>query len=161
MLAFTNFSFSAPKENLTVSVTANMSFIDPIVITENSALQFGSLSIAMATNDTITIGTDDSLGGDTQLVISGGQSAADLTVTSSSTANINILISSIVDGPGYSLSNFICEYNSGTPTACGGVGFNVSAAPSAPLKIGATLTGNGLDTVGVANGSFDVVINYQ
>ena len=137
-----------------------MSFIDPIVITENSALQFGVLSIAMVANNTITIGTNDSLGGDTQLIIGGSPAAADLTVTSTSSATVNIMVTAIVNGPGYSLGNFICAYNSGSPTACGGIGYNVSAASSAPLKIGATLTGNGSDTVGPANGSFDVVINY-
>jgi len=137
-----------------------MSFIDPIIITENSPLQFGILSVAMVANDSITIGTDNSLGGATNLIISGSQSAADLTVTSTSSASLNIAITSIVNGGGYSLSNFICQYNSGTPTACGGVGYNVAAVPSAPLKIGATLTGDGTDTVGTANGSFDVVINY-
>lgn len=138
-----------------------MSFIDPIVITENNPLQFGILSVAMVANNTITIGTDDSLGGDTQLIIGGNQAAADLTITSTTAANITIAVTSVVNGSGYTLSNFLCEYNAGTPTACDGIGFSVTSVSSAPLKIGATLTGNGSDTVGVANGSFDVVVNYQ
>lgn len=152
---------AAPKENTTVSVTATMSFIDPIVITENNPLQFGVLSVAMAANDSITIGTDDSLGGSTQLIINGNQAAADLTVTSGSTASITIAVSAIVNGAGYNLHDFMCAYNSGPPTACDGIGFNVTSVASAPLKIGATLTGNGSDSVGLAYGSFDVTINYQ
>jgi hypothetical protein len=36
-----------------------------------------------------------------------------------------------------------------------------TSAASAPLRIGATLTGNGLSTPGIANGSFEVTIAYQ
>lgn len=143
-------------------VTVTMSFIDPITITEVNPLQFGSLDVNMANNDTIIIAPDGSVTDTQGNVIGGTQAAAQLTVTASASMAITILVDNVSSANGYSLGTWMCNYDSaGTDSACDGSGYSETAVTSATLLIGATLTGNGTASAGPDNSTFDVTITYQ
>ena len=140
-------------------VTVGMDFVDPITITENGSLRFGLLDQALNT-ETIIIAPNSSVSGTgTGLILGGTQAAASLTVTASASQTLTILIDTIVSGTGYALSAFVCNYNSGTDTACNS--YTPTSVASATLLIGATLTGDNLAVAGAANGSFNVTVAYQ
>lgn len=143
------------------SVNAEVEFVSPITITENNALQYGLLDVNMANAETVVIGTDDSVTDAGSNVMGGSQAAADLTVAATAAQSITILVDSVSSGSGYALGTFLCSYNGGTDTACDGGGMSATSVASAVLEIGATLTGDGLASVGVANGSFNVTVSYQ
>ena len=141
------------------NVVAQVTFADPVSIVEVNSLQFGIIDHVLNT-ETIILGTDDSVSGTgSGLVIGGTQAAAELTITAEVSQVLTILIDTIVDGTGYALSAFVCNYNGGTDTACNSL--TPTAVASAPLLIGATLTGDNLAVPGPANGSFNVTILYQ
>ena len=142
-------------------VTVEVTFVDPITITEVSALQYGLLDQLLAGAETVVIAPDSSLTDLSGRVVGGTQAAADLTVTATELTTINILVDNIVNGTGYTLATFMCDYNTGADTACDGAGFNVTSIASATLRVGVTLTGDGLAVAGEANGSFDVTVSYQ
>ncbi len=140
-------------------VTVGMNFVDPVTITENGSLRFGLLDQTLNT-ETIIIAPNSSVSGTgTGLILGGTQAAANLTVTASASLTLTILIDTIVNGTGYALSAFVCNYNSGTDTACNS--YTPTSAASATLLIGATLTGNNLAVAGAADGSFNVTVAYQ
>lgn len=156
----------APLTNLFAanpeSVTAEVTFVDPITITENNALQFGLLSSALANAETVAVATDDTVTDASSRVIGGTQAAADLTVASTPTQAITVLVDNIVNGAGYTLATFVCSYNGAASAGCDGAGLNVaSSVASATVLIGATLTGDGTAVAGVKNGTFDLTVSYQ
>jgi hypothetical protein len=141
------------------NVVAQVTFADPVTIVEVNSLQFGIIDHVLNT-ELIILGTDDSVGGSgAGLVLGGTQAAAELTVDGEASQVLTILIDGIVDGTGYALSAFVCSYNGGADTACNSL--LPTAVASAPLLIGATITGDNLATPGPANGSFNVTILYQ
>ncbi len=141
-------------------VTVSMDFVDPITITEIGSLRYGVLDQVLNT-ETIIIAPDSTVSGTgTGLILGGTQAAANLTVTASASLTLTILIDTIVDGTGYALSAFMCNYDTdASDTACNS--YTPTAVGSATLLIGATLTGNNLATPGAANGSFNVTVAYQ
>lgn len=141
----------------TEPVNAEVQFVSPVSIVENNALQFGLLDVGLANLETVVIATDSSVTDAGSNVVGGTQAAADLTVSATAGQSINISISSIVNGTGYALGSFTCDYNSTGSGACGAE----TSVASGSLTIGATLTGDGAAVAGTANGSFDVVIDYQ
>jgi hypothetical protein len=142
-------------------VMVEVEFVEPITITEMNALQFGLVDTNIATGDIVTIATDGTVTADTGSRLLGGlQNAAALTVTATAGAAINILVDNVSSAAGYTLGGFQCEYNGVITGACEGAGLTTSAAGTAPLTIGATLTGVTGAPVGSANGSFDVTVAY-
>ena len=141
----------------TENVNAEVTFVSPVSIVENNPLQFGLLDAGLANAETVVIATDDSVTDAASNVLGGAQAAADLTVAATAGQSINISISSIVNGTGYALGSFTCNYDGNGSGACGAE----TSVASATLEIGATLTGDGNAVAGAANGSFDVVIDYQ
>ncbi len=140
-------------------VTVGMNFVDPVTITEIGSLRYGVLDQVLNT-ETIIIAPNSSVSGTgTGLILGGTQAAANLTVTASASLTLTILIDTIVDGTGYALTAFVCNYNSGTDTACNS--YTPTSATSATLLIGATLTGDNLAVAGAADGSFNVTVAYQ
>ena len=141
------------------NVVAQVTFADPVTIVEVNSLQFGIIDHVLNT-ETIILGTDDSVGGTgSGFVLGGTQAAAELTIDAEASQTLTILIDGIVDGTGYALSAFVCKYNGGADTACNSL--TPTAVASAPLLIGATITGDNLAVPGAANGSFNVTILYQ
>lgn len=141
------------------TVTAQVTFADPVTITTVASLQFGVIDQVLNT-ETIIIGTDDSVSGTgTGLILGGTQAAAELTVGATASQTLTILVDNIVNGTGYTLGTFVCSYNGGADTACNSL--TPTSVASAPLEIGATLTGDNNAVPGAANGSFRVTIAYQ
>ena len=147
------------------SVTADITFVDVITITENSALVYGLVDDALANTETIIVSTASAVSGTGAARVIGTPAAANLTVTATAGQPVSILVNSISSGTGYALSAFTCDYNGGATTGtCSGTSLDVaSPVASATLLIGATLTGDGNAAASSsgADGSFNVSVNYQ
>ncbi len=148
---------AANPETVAVQVT----FVEPIAISEANALQFGSLDQSLADLESVTIAPDSAVTDPAGRVEGGPQAAASLTVTATPGQAITIQVESVVPGAGYSLTDFRCNYDSGTDTACDGEGYSGTSVGSGALLVGATLIGDGTAVAGAADGSFDVTISYQ
>ena len=144
-------------------VVVEVEFVDPITVTEQNPLQYGLLDQNLASGETVTISPADptTVSGDTGRVLGGTQAAADLDITATAGHPITILVDNITSNTGYTLATFMCNYASGTDTACDGVGYVETSVASTKLYVGATLTGDGFAVVGVYNGGFDVTVAYQ
>ncbi len=141
------------------NVVAQVTFANPITIAEVNSLQYGTLDHNLNTQ-TIIINPDSTLGGTgTAFVIGAPPAAANLTIGADIGLALTILVDNIIDGTGYALTAFMCNYdNDAGDTACNS--YNPTSVASATLLIGATLTGDNLAVPGAANGSFDVTITY-
>ncbi len=156
-LSFTAGLVAANPETVPVRVT----FVDPIAINETNALEFGSVDQNLASSESVSIAPDSTVTDPADRVEAGPQAAASLTVTATPGRAISIQVDSVDSGAGYSLSDFRCNYNSGTDSACDGSGYSETSVDSGTLNVGATLAGDGTATAGDADGSFDVTITYQ
>jgi len=146
------------------NVVAEVTFVAAITISEQGSLKFGLLDVAMANLEAVIIAPNDNLTDDDSNVISGTQEAADLTITATVGAPINILIDNVLPASpvNYDLGTWMCEYDALSAQACDSGGWNVASA-TAPglLRVGVTLTGNGTGTAGTDNSTFDVTVIYQ
>ena len=155
-----SFASGVPAAN-PETVPVRVSFVDPIAISELNALEFGSLDQNLATSESVTVAPDSTVTDPADRVEAGPQAAASLTITATPGRAVTIQVDSVAPGAGYSLSDFSCNYNSGTDAACDGAGYSETSAASGTLNVGATLTGNGTATAGAADGSFEVTVTYQ
>ncbi len=157
--ALTGLMLATAAHSAVENVVAQVKFANPVTITPVNALQFGIIDHVLNT-ETIIIGTDDGLSGTgAGLVLGGTQAAAELTIAAEASQVLTILIDTILPGVGYALSAFVCNYDTGTDTACNS--YTPTAVASAPLLIGATLTGDNLATPGNRDGTFNITIAYQ
>ena len=159
-LCFGN-AHAANPENL----AAGVEFVAPITMAAVNGLDFGLIDEALNL-ETIIIGTDNAQSGTIAagLLLGGTIEAAEVTVTATTGTAINILVDTIVDGTGYALSAFQCDYNGGGTTGtCSGGGLDIASAAAGGITvlIGATLTGDNAASAGNADGSFDVTAAYQ
>jgi hypothetical protein len=149
---------NAETENVAVLVE----FVAPIVLTEESALSFGTLDVTAEATDTVTIDPDDTVTDASNIVLGGTQSAASLTVEAGNgVQDMSIQIQNVTPGAGYSLASWSCEYagvNIGDCSSAQTIAQG-NVQTSTTLDIGATLTPDG-PSAGNADGSFDVVIAY-
>ena len=151
-----------------VPVRVQVTFVDPVAISEVGALQFGSLSQHLADQESVTvasIGTmsdpaDYAMGGAKTVVRGAPQAAASLTVKAAPRQSITILVDGASPGAGYSLTDFRCSYNGGSDTDCDGEGYSETSVTNGTLRVGATLMGDSTAAAGAANGSFDVTVIY-
>ena len=144
-----------------VTVPVRVTFVDPIAINEVNALQFGSVDQNLASSESVSVAPDSTVTDPADRVEGGPQAAASLTITATPGQAITIQVDSIAPGAGYSLTDFSCNYNSGTDAACNGSGYSETSVASATLNVGATLTGDGTAVAGPADGSFEVTVVYQ
>ena len=160
--AFAGFLFAGSANALNPEpVVAEVEWVAPVTITETNALQFGLLDVNMLNAQTVVINTDSSYLDANLNVAGGAQAAAALTVGAEAGRQINILVDLIVPNTGYTLINFVCNYDTvGPDTACSGASYLETAVASATLLVGATLTGDGAALAGVQNGSFNVTVTY-
>lgn len=142
-------------------VVAEVTFVDPVTITETNALQFGLLDAGLESGEAVVIAPDGTVTDADNRVVGGSQAAAELTVTASAAQAITILIDTVASGSGYTLGTFVCSYDGGADTACDGAGYSQTSVASAFLNVGATLTGDGTAAAGDADGSFNVTVSYQ
>ena len=151
----------AQTENVAVEVT----FVAVITIVEDFPLRFGLIDVAIPGGNTLIIAPNDALTGTgTAFSVGGTQEAADLTITATAGAGINILIDSVVlpGGADYSLGAWLCDYEAGADLPCDGVGLDIaSAVATGALRVGVTLTAIAGATAGNQDGTFDVTVTYQ
>ena len=151
-----------------VTVRVQVTFIDPVGISEVNALQFGSLSQHLADQESVTVASTGTVGdpadqfmGGAKIVVRGApQAAANLTVKAVPRQSITILVDGASPGAGYSLTDFRCSYNGGSDTACDGEGYSETSVASGTLLVGATLSGDGTAMTGAVDGSFEVTVIY-
>jgi hypothetical protein len=151
-----------------VTVRAQVTFVDPVGFSEVGALQFGSLSQHLADQESVTvasIGTmsdpaDPFMGGAKTGVRGAPQAAAKLTVKTAPRQSITILVDGASPGAGYSLTDFRCSYNGGSDTACDGAGYTETSVASGTLLVSATLIGDSTAAAGASNGTFEVTVIY-
>ena len=149
-------TFAANPEPVVVQVT----FVDPITITEVNALQFGLLDQNLAVSETVVISPLSVVTDAAGRVLGGTQAAANLTVTATAAQAITIDVTEVTEGAGYTLGSYVCSYDGGTDTACEG-GYAETSVASAALLVGVTLTGDGSAAPGTADGSINVTVSYQ
>ena len=146
-------------------ITVSVRFILPATLSpDDPNLDFGKLTENMQAGDTITIGPDGSLTDSVSRRLSTEPpKPAMLALDTNTEVSVNIKISNVASGTGYSLSNFMCNYDDGTATACDGIGMDTTTIDAAALiKVGATLTGDGNSSpAGPSNGSFDLTVSYN
>lgn len=144
------------------TVATEVQFVNPITITTGNNLQYGLVSKAIVNPETITIAASSAVT-DSNNRVSGSTRAASFIVGTTATQAMTITVNTITNGTAYTLDSFHCDYSGGVAVGtCDGAGLNVaSSTDNATLQIGATLTGNGLDVAGTANGSFDVTVSYH
>lgn len=147
---------------VTEPVVVQVSFVDPITITEVNALQFGLLDQNLANLETIalsaaepTVVTDAA-----NRVLGGTQAAAKLTVTATAGHTIVIDVDEVTEGAGYTLGSYVCKYDVGGSTACE-ASYTATSVASATLLVGVTMTGDGTAVPGAADGSINVLVTYQ
>ncbi len=143
------------------TVAVRVTFVDPVEISGASALQFGSLDQNLADLESVTVAPGGAVIDPANRVQGGTQAAASMTVTATAGQAITVHVDSVVPGAGYSLTDFRCNYNSGTDSACDGAGYSATSVTSGTLFVGATLKGDGTSVAGVADGSFEVTVSYQ
>ncbi len=146
-LSFASGVPAANPETIPVRVT----FVDPIAINETSALQFGSLDQNLASSESVSIAPDSTVTDPADRVEGGPQAAASLIITATPGRAITIQVDSINPGAGYSLTDFSCNYNTGSDAACDGSGYSETSVGSGTLNVGATLTGDGTAAAGPAD----------
>jgi len=143
-------------------VTVDMTFLDPLTITENNPLQFGLLDVNMGNNQRVTVAPDGTVSDTQNNVFGGTQAAADLTVTATASQSITILVDNVSTATGYVLQTWKCNYDAaGSDSTCDGGGYSETSVASATLLIGATLKGNGNAVAGADDSTFDVTVTYQ
>ena len=143
------------------TVAVRVTFVDPIEISEISALQFGSLDQNLADLESVTLAPDSVVTDPADRVEGGPQAAASLTITATPGHAITIHVDSVVPGAGYALTDFRCNYDAGADAVCEGAGYSGTSVAIGTLLVGATLTGDGTAVAGAADGSFDVTVTYQ
>jgi hypothetical protein len=144
-----------------LTVKAEVTFANPIGIGAVSALEFGSLNQNLADLESVTVAPDNTVTDPADRVEGGPQAAASLTVAATPGMPITILVDEVVPGAGYALTNFRCNYNTASDTACDGPGYSETSVADGTLFVGVTLIGNGNAAAGAADGSFAVTISYQ
>ncbi len=142
-------------------VVAQVTFVEPISVIEVSALQYGLLEQTFVNPDVVVIAPDSTVTDTASRVVGGLQAAANLTIAATPAYAITILVDAVVNGNGYALGSFICNYDAGLDTLCDGAGYSQTSVASASLLIGATMAADGFAVVGAADGSFNVTVTYQ
>jgi len=147
-------------------VPVEVEWIAPVAVAEDNPLQFGLLDVAMVTNETVTIDTDDSYSESTaNTVVGGTQAAAQVTVTVANSTPISILVDNVAAATYYTLGTWLCSYESAADVACD-VAYDVTSSATSStgdvVEIGATLTKNAVAATAVTDDTtFDVTVIYQ
>jgi len=142
-------------------VTVDMTFMDPITITENSPLQFGLIDVNLADLEVVRVRPNRPVVDNDNRILGGTQIAANLTVTAQVGVTISIDAGNAATATGYVLRRFRCRYNGATADGNCNAGYTTTSVASATLLVGADIRGNGNAVVGVDNSSFDVTVSYQ
>ena len=143
------------------SVTVDMTFMDPITVTENESLRFGILDVNMANLERVRVRPNGNVVDNDNNILGGTQAPADLTITAQVGSTINIDAGNAGAATGYTLRRFRCRYNGATSDSNCNAGYTATAVASATLLVGADVRGNGNAVAGADDTTFDVTITYQ
>ncbi len=143
------------------SVTVDMTFMDPITVTEIESLRFGILDSNMANLEVVRVRPNGNVVDNDNNILGGTQAPADLTSTAQVGSTISIDAGNAGTATGYTLRRFRCRYNGATSDSNCNQGYTATAVASATLLVGGDVRGNGNAVVGVDNTTFDVTITYQ
>ena len=142
------------------SVTANIRFDNPMTITKNQDIDFGSVQAGVA--DTYTIsptGVTSHSGAGAFLF--GTPQAANITISGSTTQTLNITAGGFVASAHVTPSNATCKYGA---AAAGSCTIPAAAAPGAgtTLLVGVDAAATAATTAGTAEApTFTLTINYN
>jgi hypothetical protein len=156
--------FSAPASATTESTTASATFISPIAITVNTALNFGTVLTSIGQNETLIVDTTAAVTGTGSASYLDSAAAGDASITGSDTQGVDIILNNSAANGGVSLSLFTCSYDGGAESAC-----DSTLSVAAPTSLGKTLLFGGTATFtaasysdgDTASPSFDIVVTYQ
>ena len=143
------------------AVTVDMTFMDPITITENNPLEFGLLDVNIANLEVVRVRPSGNVVDNDNNILGGTQAAANLTVTAQVGSTINIDAGNAGTATGYVLRRFRCRYNGATSDSNCNAGYTATAVSSATLLVGGDVRGNGNAVAGADDTTFDVTITYQ
>lgn len=161
---------TSPSHAVTESTSATVSFVDPITITEVTAMTFGNVSTTIADTETLILSTAGAVSGTGAGDYLAGALAGDSTVTSSTAQSLDIILQNAGQGTATNvtvdLTAFTCDYNGGAVTgSCATTLAVASPIASATLLYGSTatfgITGAGAQDNTTATPTFDIVVTYQ
>lgn len=147
--------YSAVISAASVTATASANVISPLIITENTALNFGDVAVGLTGGDVILApGGGRSVNGDAEAVLGGANSAGAFTITGQALKAYTLTFPPTVDisgGVGTMDVTAFIDTSSGAIPAAGTETFNV----------GATLTIGGAQAPGLYSSTYTVTVNYQ
>ena len=147
--------YSAVISAASVTANASANVISPLIITENTALNFGDVAVGLTGGDVILApGGGRSVTGDAEAVVGGANSAGTFTITGQALKAYTLILPPTVDisgGVGTMDVTTFSDTSSGAIPAAGTETFNV----------GATLTIGGAQAPGLYNSTYTVTVNYQ
>ena len=147
--------YSAVISAASVTATASANVISPLIITENTALNFGDVAVGLTGGDVILApGGGRSVNGDAEAVLGGANSAGAFTITGQALKAYTLTFPPTVDisgGVGTMDVTAFSDTSSGAIPAAGTETFNV----------GATLTIGGAQAPGLYSSTYTVTVNYQ
>lgn len=108
--------FSADAMAATQTVTSNIAFDTPLTISQNQAINFGTVAAGVAATYTIsTAGAVTTTGGNW---LYGTKTAGNLTIAGSSNDTVSISVGSFTASNGVTPANPTCSYGGGAATSC-------------------------------------------
>jgi hypothetical protein len=152
--------FSADAMAATQSVTANLSFDSPLVLTKNNDINFGTVLAGTASTYTITTTGTVSATASGQWLY-GSKAAGSITIAGSTTDTINISVGGYTAQGGVTPANATCAYNGGAAGSCA-ISAAAAAGAGKTLLIGVDATVDGTQAAGAtATPSFTVTVTYS
>ena len=146
-------------------MTADVNFVDPIVLSNPVNLDFGDISTASAAAETFVVDTAGTMTATVPANALGGQAAGSIDIQAANAlVDIDVDNISTTNAAVFTLGTPTCDYNGGGETACAnGDGYQVTPADAATytMNVGMTLTMTGAATAGALTETFDVNVNFN
>jgi hypothetical protein len=157
-IAFTSSSAGAQTP---ITETGSIGFDKPISFTKNSDINFGTVSSGVASTYRMSTAGALSVVSGTGKALYGTTTAANITVSGSSTDGITISAGGYSPNNGVMPSNAQCAYNGGAAAACTGI-TGVAPGTGKTLLVGVDVAADGTQTVGLtAAPTFTISVVYQ
>ena len=139
--------------SVTASTSANV--ISPLIITENTALNFGDVAVGLTGGDVILApGGGRSVTGDAQAVLGGANTAGTFTISGQALKAYTLTFPGTVDISGGVGTMDVTTFSD---TSSG----SISGAGTETFNVGATLTIGGAQAPGLYSSTYTVTVNYQ
>lgn len=149
----------------TQSMTADVEFVAPIVLSNPVNLDFGQISTSSSPGDTFAVDTAGSMTASTPADALGGHAVGSVDVAATNLSVLDITIDTIttVNSAVFGLTLPVCSYAGGGEAACGAAdGFQGTAtAGTDTMNIGMTLTTGAAPAAGTYTETFNVNVVYN